>query len=152
MAELASSFDRVAEPWTDDPVCTRATRRQIVSDGAVQGREILSRVLVEEAAAAVNKGGEQGGGCAAMRDLCPGTSRSAKQGTALHERPAKGTYASFLHGMIGFAAARRMGPEVGGMTGAAHGARKPDRLVQRNGYRQRDWQTRAGTVRPAPAA
>jgi transposase-like protein len=36
--------------------------------------------------------------------------------------------------------------EVGGLTGAGHGEKSADRLVQRNGYRERDWQTRAGTV------
>jgi putative transposase len=36
--------------------------------------------------------------------------------------------------------------EVGGLTGAAWDGKSSDRLVQRNGYRERDWETRAGTV------
>ena len=48
--------------------------------------------------------------------------------------------------MIGFAAQRQLELEVGALTGAAPGERSPDRLVQRIGYRGRDWETRAGTV------
>src|SRR5579871_4412506 len=54
--------------------------------------------------------------------------------------------ADFLREMIGFAAQRLMDLEVGGLTGAAYGEKDAERLAQRNGYRERDWETRAGTV------
>jgi len=54
--------------------------------------------------------------------------------------------ADFLRDMIGFATKRLMELEVGGLTGAGYGEKDPERLVQRNGYRERDWETRAGTV------
>ncbi len=54
--------------------------------------------------------------------------------------------ADLLREMIGFAAERLMELEVGAATGAGYGEKSPLRQAQRNGYRDRDWQTRAGTV------
>ena len=58
----------------------------------------------------------------------------------------KSSDADLLREMIAFTAARLMALEVEGLTGAAHGERSPERITHRNGYRERSWETRAGTV------
>ncbi len=58
----------------------------------------------------------------------------------------KGSDTTFLREMIGFAAERLMALETETLCGAAPGERSSERTNRRNGYRDRDWQTRAGTV------
>ena len=65
---------------------------------------------------------------------------------ALRALLEKGSDASFLRDTISFAAQRLMELESESLCGAGHGERSPERVNQRNGYRERDWQTRAGTV------
>jgi transposase-like protein len=58
----------------------------------------------------------------------------------------KASGADILREMISFATERLMEMEVGNLTGAGHGKKSAARLVQRNGYRERNSQTRAATV------
>src|SRR5256714_14848841 len=67
---------------------------------------------------------------------------------ALRTLLEKGSDATFLREMIGFAAQRLMELESEALCGAGHGERSAERRNERNGYRyrDRDWETRAGTV------
>ena len=55
----------------------------------------------------------------------------------------KSSDTDLLREMIGFTAQRLMELEVEGLTGAAHGERSPERINQRNGYRDRLQETHA---------
>ena len=65
---------------------------------------------------------------------------------ALRALLEKGSDTTFLREMIGFAAERLMQLETDTLCGAGAHERSADRTNQRNGFRDRDWQTRAGTV------
>ena len=65
---------------------------------------------------------------------------------ALLELVEKGADADLVRDMLAFAAERIMEAEVEAAAGAAKGARTPLREAHRNGYRARDWDTRAGRI------
>src|ERR687898_117831 len=65
---------------------------------------------------------------------------------ALIELIEKGADADLVRELLAFAADRMMELEVEAKTGVPAGARSPDRLTQRNGYRERAWDTRAGRI------
>jgi putative transposase len=69
-------------------------------------------------------------------------------GSMMHLRTLveKAPDADILREMLSFAAGRLMEMEVGGLTGAGHGEKLVDRLIQRDGYRDREWHICAGTV------
>jgi len=54
--------------------------------------------------------------------------------------------ADMVREMLSFGAQRLMELEIETLPGARHGERSGERINQRNGYRERDWETRAGTV------
>jgi putative transposase len=58
----------------------------------------------------------------------------------------KGADGDLVRDLLAFAAERMMEVEVEARTGASLGQRRPERLAQRNGYRERGWETRAGRI------
>lgn len=64
----------------------------------------------------------------------------------LQELLEKGADTDFLRDMIAYVADRLMSLEIEGLCGAGYAERSEARSNQRNGYRDRLWQTRAGAV------
>ncbi|WP_353405626.1 transposase, partial [Duganella hordei] len=65
---------------------------------------------------------------------------------ALTELAAKGADADFIKQTLQFALQRLMEMDVEALCKAAYGERSDERINSRNGYRDRAWETRAGTV------
>jgi putative transposase len=65
---------------------------------------------------------------------------------ALAELAEKGADADLLKQMIQYVAQRMMEMDAESLCAAAYGERSPERLNSRNGYRERLWETRAGSV------
>jgi len=65
---------------------------------------------------------------------------------ALAQLLEKGSDADLLREMLGFVTQRLMDMDVEGLCGAEHGERSAGRENWRNGYRERAWDTRAGTI------
>jgi putative transposase len=71
---------------------------------------------------------------------------TTKTNMALTELTEKGADADLLREMIQYVAQRMMDMDTEGLCAAAYGERSPDRANSRNGYRERLWETRAGSV------
>ena len=69
-----------------------------------------------------------------------------KPSIALGELAEKGADSDLLRDMIQYVAQRLMELDVEGRCAAAYGERSPERANSRNGYRERLWETRAGSV------
>jgi putative transposase len=65
---------------------------------------------------------------------------------ALAELAEKGGGVDVLRQMVRFMDQRLMELGVDGRCGAGHAEKHPERLNSRNGYRDRTWATRAGSV------
>ena len=65
---------------------------------------------------------------------------------ALAQLLEKGSDSDLLREMIGYVSQRLMQLDVEGLVGEAHGERGEGRENWRNGYRDRDWHTRSGTL------
>ena len=65
---------------------------------------------------------------------------------ALGELAEKGADIDVLRQMVQFMAQRLMELDVDGRCGAGYDEKSPERTNSRNGYRDRAWDTRAGTV------
>jgi len=65
---------------------------------------------------------------------------------SLTELAEKGADSDLLRDMIQFVAQRMMEMDAEGLCAAAYGERSPERANSRNGYRERLWETRAGSI------
>jgi len=71
---------------------------------------------------------------------------TTKTNIALAELAEKGADTDLLREMIQYVAQRMMDMDAESLCAAAYGERSPERLNSRNGYRERLWETRAGSV------
>src|ERR687898_2865877 len=71
---------------------------------------------------------------------------TTKSNIALAELAEKGADTDLLKQMIQYVAQRMMEMDAEGLCAAAYGERSPERLNSRNGYRERLWETRAGSI------
>jgi putative transposase len=71
---------------------------------------------------------------------------TTKSTIALAELAEKGADADLLREMLQFVAQRMMEMDVESLCAAFYGERSPERQNSRNGYRERLWETRAGSV------